>query len=251
MLWIWGVVCTFLGFFLSHCVFKAVGIKRRLLDRWREAGPTQLDSTSLIGSPTELLIRSLRNWYARAGNTHGEWGVASRALCMLTFWWKIGDKDGFQVLSDTRRTERKNISVLGEPGVPLPLSTSATWTIQREGDPDWSLPRLQAELQISLFQQHTAHSSSHSSFLVVGSPARLETQLEGMLRWQRGLSWRSPACLTAPCSSKGSVCSFKGMSWNSLEQEIHFSCWTRWNSHCYLIYISMLVTYRWLLFIDM
>lgn len=198
-------ICVFpanavnLRYSLSHCLFKAAGIKRRLLDRWREAGPTQLDSTSLIGSPLELLISSLRNWYARAGNTHGERGDASRALCMLTFCWKIGDKDGYQVLSDTRHIKRKNVSVLEEPRVPSPLSTSATWRVQREGDPDWPLPsRLQAEEQ-----QPTAPSSSHSSFLVVESPATLEIgRREGSSGRGGSVGGHLPALLL-PAPAKG------------------------------------------------
>lgn len=70
-----------------------------------------------------IINKELRNWYARAANTHGKRGVASRALCILTFWWKIGDKDGYEVLSDTCHIKRKNVSVLEEPTVPSPLST--------------------------------------------------------------------------------------------------------------------------------
>lgn len=84
-------------------------------------------------------------------------------------------------------------------------------------------------------------------FLAVGSPAMLEIQQEGMLTGQRGLT-----CLPSCSLLQQRVClQLQSMSWSSLEQETHFSCWTRWNSHCYLIYISMLVTYRWLLFIDL
>lgn len=101
------------------------------------------------------------------------------------------------MLSDTRHTEGKNISVLGEPRVPclsphLPRGQSRGEEIQAD-----LFPGFKQNYRYP-FSSSTQPPSSHSIFLVVGRQSTLEARQEGTLRWQRGLRWRSPACLPAP-----------------------------------------------------
>lgn len=196
-------------------------MKRRLLDRWREAGPNQLDSAILIGSHLESLIRCLE--LAWVIGMPGMKTVMERedlyglgVLCILTFWWKTGEKDGYKVLSDTPCIRRRNISA---PGPLASLWHQAGAGIKvchiTASEGQFSGKEMKTDL-FSCFKQNNAYPSFSSTQIIPLPPLVFQWREAWSLCWRSytGRHWDGrkglardhlPSSLPAPSFSKGFV----------------------------------------------